>query len=80
MNKFISIIAFAALCFTGCKKDIVPPPDPGIGIESTSISPYGSMAGISSLNKVVNDSVEKSPSDSVRVSAVERITLRGAAE
>ncbi len=80
MNKFILFFAFAALCFTGCKKDVVPPPDPGIGVESTAITPYNSRSRVSSLSKVINNSEGKSTADSVRISTDQEKTYRGTVE
>lgn len=80
MNKFILIFAFAALCFSGCKKDIVPPPDPGLGIESTSASPYSSGAQVSSLDKIADDSAKKATTDSVLIATDLQKTNKGIVE
>lgn len=80
MNKFILLFAFAALCFTGCKKDVVPPPDPGIGVESSVVTPYRSTSRVSTLNEVVDKSEGKSPADTVRISTDQVKTYRGTVE
>lgn len=80
MNKFILFFAFAALCFTSCEKDVVPPPDPGIGVESPAIKPYSSVSRASSLNKVVDESEGKSSADTVRISTDQVKTYRGTVE
>jgi hypothetical protein len=80
MNKFILFFAFAALCFTGCKKDVVPPPDPGIGVENPAVTPYRSVSRVSTLNKVVAEPEGKSPADTVRISTDQVKTYRGTVE
>lgn len=80
MNKFILFLAFAALCFSGCKKDVVPPPDPGTGVESPVITPYSSASRASSLNKVVTNSEGKSAADSVRISTDQQKIYKGIVE
>ena len=80
MNKFILFLAFAALFFTGCEEDVVPPPDPGIGVESSVITPYRSSARASSLNKVVTNSEGKSAADSVRISTDQQKIYKGIVE